>query len=58
MSIAVLNQDETEAFADRMVDILNSGAMALMVSVGHRTGLFDGMAEMPPADSPFAYELP
>ena len=30
---------------------LNAGALCLMTSVGHRTGLFDAMAEMPPATS-------
>ena len=40
-----------EAFGDRMVETLNSGALALMLSVGHRTGLFDTMADMPAATS-------
>jgi hypothetical protein len=30
---------------------MNEAALALMVSVGHRTGLFDAMAEMPAATS-------
>jgi SAM-dependent methyltransferase len=38
-------------FADRMVHMLNEAALALMVSVGHRTGLFDVMAAMPAATS-------
>ena len=38
-------------FAERMVRILNDAAVALMVSVGHRTGLFDVMAAMPAATS-------
>lgn len=42
--------DTTDAFADTLLDMLNQGALALMVSVGHRTGLFDTMAELPPAD--------
>jgi SAM-dependent methyltransferase len=29
--------------------MLNQGALALMVSIGHRTGLFDAMAELPPS---------
>ena len=36
-------------FADRMMAMLNNAGLSLMVSVGHRTGLFDTMAEMPPA---------
>lgn len=40
-----------EAFGDRMVDMLNAGMTGLMVSVGHRTRLFDAMAGMAPATS-------
>ena len=40
-----------EDFADRMMGILNGGALALMISIGHRTGLFDTMATMQPATS-------
>jgi 2-polyprenyl-3-methyl-5-hydroxy-6-metoxy-1,4-benzoquinol methylase len=32
-----------EAFAERLIGILNGGALSLMVSIGHRTGLFDAM---------------
>lgn len=46
-----LDSAKTEAFAQRMLDILNGGAIALMTSIGHRTGLFDTMANMPPATS-------
>jgi len=38
-------------FAGRMNRVLNDAALALMLSVGHRTGLFDVMASMPPATS-------
>ena len=34
----------TDAFAGRMIDILNGAGLAMMISVGHRTGLFDAMA--------------
>jgi 2-polyprenyl-3-methyl-5-hydroxy-6-metoxy-1,4-benzoquinol methylase len=40
-----------DAFGERMTGILNGAALALMTSIGHRTGLFDVMAGMPPADS-------
>lgn len=33
-----------EAFEARLLDMINGGATALMVSIGHRTGLFDVMA--------------
>ena len=39
-----LDQSLVEAFAGRMLGIVNDGMLALMVSVGHRTGLFDAMA--------------
>ncbi len=38
-------------FADRMLRMMNEASLALMVSVGHRTGLFDVMAAMPAATS-------
>ena len=38
-------------FAERMLRTMNEAALALMLSVGHRTGLFDVMAAMPPATS-------
>jgi len=38
-------------FADRMLHMVNEAMLALMVSVGHRTGLFDVMAGMPGATS-------
>jgi SAM-dependent methyltransferase len=38
-------------FAERMLRTMNEAALALMLSVGHRTGLFDVMAAMPAATS-------
>src|SRR5215831_19367516 len=38
-------------FAERMLHMMNEAMLALMVSVGHRTGLFDVMAAMPAATS-------
>jgi SAM-dependent methyltransferase len=49
--VPVLDRDRADAFADRLVGIINGGALCLMVSIGHRTGLFDAMAAMPPATS-------
>ena len=46
-----LDQTKAAAFEERLVDMLNAGALSLMVSIGHRTGLFDAMAELPPATS-------
>lgn len=41
----------SEEFAARLLEVLNSGALALMTSIGHQTGLFDTMATLPPATS-------
>jgi SAM-dependent methyltransferase len=41
----------TTEFAERMLHMVNEAMLALMVSVGHRTGLFDVMATMPAATS-------
>ena len=42
---------QAEAFADRMIETLNSASLALMISVGHHTKLFDVMARIDPATS-------
>jgi SAM-dependent methyltransferase len=40
-----------ETFADRMMTALNDGALCLMASIGHRTGLFDAMRDQLPQTS-------
>jgi ubiquinone/menaquinone biosynthesis C-methylase UbiE len=37
---------EAEAFAGRVLTALNDGALCLMLSVGHRTGLFDALSTL------------
>jgi SAM-dependent methyltransferase len=44
-------QGTPRIFAERMGQMMNDAALSLMVSVGHRTGLFDVMAAMPAATS-------
>lgn len=34
-----------DAFAGKLLDTLNSGALSLMISLGHRSGLFDAMSK-------------
>jgi SAM-dependent methyltransferase len=46
-----LDQAKLESFGAQTLDILNKASVAVMMSVGHRTGLFDTMAKLPPADS-------
>ena len=48
MTTNELDQARAEAFAERMLGVLNDAAIALMTSIGHRTGLFDVMAGLPP----------
>ena len=40
------DRERAAAFLQRMTDIMNGGALALMCSLGHRTGLFDAMATL------------
>jgi len=42
---------KAEAFAGKVLTALNNGALCLMVSIGHRTGLLDIMSQLPPARS-------
>jgi SAM-dependent methyltransferase len=51
MTTPDLDQARAEEFAERMVGVLNEGAIGLMTSIGHRTGLFDAMAGLPPSTS-------
>ncbi len=45
------DQARAEAFAGRMMDVLNGASVTLMTSIGHQVGLFDVMADLPPATS-------
>ena len=47
----LVDSQRVDAFATRLTGILNSGALALGLSVGHRTGLFDSLEALPPATS-------
>jgi ubiquinone/menaquinone biosynthesis C-methylase UbiE len=42
---------KAETFAGKLLSALNHGALCLMVSIGHRTGVFDVMSQSPPARS-------
>lgn len=48
---AAFDPGRAEKFAGRMLGAMNSGALCLMISIGHRTGLFDAMREAPPLDT-------
>jgi len=46
-----LDRERSAAFLETMTGIMNGGALALMCSIGHKTGLFDTMAQMPSVGS-------
>jgi len=46
-----LDETKLDAFHMKMIGILNGGTLSVMTSIGHRTGLFDTMANMSGATS-------
>jgi SAM-dependent methyltransferase len=44
-----LDEAALEAFADRMISVLNDACTALMISIGHQTGLFGALTTCGPA---------
>ena len=46
-----IDAGKAEAFAGQVIGFYNGAAMAMMTSVGHRTGLFDVMAGLKPSTS-------
>jgi SAM-dependent methyltransferase len=54
--MTTVNQDQApaetaEQFAERMVGAIDSASLAILISIGHQTGLFDAMADLPPSTS-------
>ena len=47
----VHENSSTVEFQEYMMDIINKGALSLMLSIGHRVGLFDTMVSLPPSTS-------
>ena len=45
------DKDKARAFTQTMLGIMNGGALSLMMSIGHKTGLFDAMDGATPATS-------
>ena len=50
-SLPSFDQAAADSFADRIGETVNSGALTVMLSIGHRTGLFDVMADLPSGTS-------
>ncbi|ACL39770.1 Methyltransferase type 11 [Pseudarthrobacter chlorophenolicus A6] len=48
---AEASAESTDAAAARLMGILNDGSAAVLISIGHQTGLFDVLAALPPATS-------
>jgi SAM-dependent methyltransferase len=51
LSIIDRDQKKVDTFARQMMDVLNKAALSLMMSIGHQTGLFDIMSNLPPSTS-------
>ncbi len=49
MAVASLNKVAADRFSERTIQIVNDAALAMMMSIGHRTGLFDTMSHLPAA---------
>ena len=49
MTTPELDMDKKEAFAGKMLNFLNGAGLTLMISIGHQTGLFDAMSNLPPS---------
>ncbi len=47
----MMEANPAEMFAGKMMEMMNGAALAMMTSIGHRTGLFDTMAMMHAATS-------
>jgi SAM-dependent methyltransferase len=43
-----IDEQRLEAFEERLVSLINDSALSLMISIGHRTGLFDALDELGP----------
>jgi hypothetical protein len=45
------DKSKAEEFASKMIQILNGGMLSLMISIGHKTGLFDIISGLQPSTS-------
>lgn len=51
MATTELDVAKAEEFAGKVLGMINGAMLGLLASVGHRTGLFDKLAELPPSTS-------
>ncbi len=52
MTTQQLDTAKAEAFAGQMAEVMNGASLVFMASIGHQTGLFDTMSDLPPSTSP------
>lgn len=50
-SVVDVDEAKQQAFAGRMVDVINDACLGLMAGLGHESGLFDVMAGLEPSTS-------
>ncbi len=46
-----IDPEKADQFGQKVMDMLNLSGLAFMMSIGHRTGLFDVLADLPPSTS-------
>jgi SAM-dependent methyltransferase len=51
VAVAEIDTEKAEEFAGRLVGVINGAMFALAISVGHRLGIYDTLAELEPATS-------
>lgn len=51
LSTAPIDPNKAEQFANSLMDTINQASLALMLSIGHRTRLFDVLATLPASTS-------
>src|SRR5205814_10699108 len=51
LAVSAIDMHRAEEFGGRMADTVNDALLTLSISVGHRTGLYDALANLDPATS-------
>lgn len=51
MTTQTIDKAKVEAFGEKVLGIIGGAGLSFMLSVGHRTGLFDKLATLPPSTS-------
>jgi 2-polyprenyl-3-methyl-5-hydroxy-6-metoxy-1,4-benzoquinol methylase len=51
-STSKFDKQKADDFAHKMLGVVNNAGIAMMTSIGHRTGLFEVMSNLPPSSAP------